>query len=115
MLLLQEVTQTGTRDPNSAHQGHYPPVVLWSYALQGFTAALSPRREPCSPTTHLEGGCFVSAFTLVSSSTPPWLKKKVRGPGRRAVPGTKAQAMLNHTTYQAQKKQKHRVALPWRP
>lgn len=50
------------------HQGPKPrptraTILLWSYALQGFTAALSPRCEPLSLTTSLEGGCFVSAFT----------------------------------------------------
>lgn len=52
---LQEVAWAGTRDPNPAHQDHHPCVVKHNER--------SPRCEALSPTTSLNGGSFVSAFT----------------------------------------------------
>lgn len=67
--------------------------LLWSYAPQGFTAALSPRCEPISltPPWKVDALCLPLLQSLAAHHPGTRVKNKVRRPGRRTVPGTKTQ------------------------
>lgn len=99
---LWEVVKASTRHPNPAHQGHHPPAV--EHPARSRCCPVCPVRGPLSPTTPLEGGCFVSAFSpcLAAAHRPG---PRVRGWGRGQSEGTRQEGSPGR--WRAQGKQKH--------
>lgn len=79
-------------------------ILLWSSTLQGLAAAPSPRCKAPSPTTPLEGGCFVSAFSPCLAP-PRRPGPRVSGWGRGQGEGTRQEHSPG--SQQAPGKRKH--------